>query len=94
MSAKKGKYTQNQPTQWSMFHFLRRDCENRQHLDHNLNNHVHHCRSWCKDSVYLKPAEEMFYAIKDLNYLLLASARIFRRLGGSPGVKILCASDT
>jgi hypothetical protein len=36
----------------------------------------------------------MFYAIKDLGYLLLAGARIFSRLGGSPGVKMVCASDT
>jgi hypothetical protein len=71
----------NQLTQWSTFHFLCRDCKNRQHLDHNLNNHVCHCRSRCKDSVYLKPVEEMFDAIKDVNYFFLASARIFSRLG-------------
>ena len=31
--------------------------------------------------VYLEPAEEMLGAIKDINYILLASARIFSRLG-------------
>jgi hypothetical protein len=35
----------------------------------------------------------MFDAIKDVDYLFLASARIFSRLG-APGVKIVCASDT
>ena len=72
----------NQLTQWSEFQFLCRDSKNHQHLDHDFNNYVCHCRSWCKDSsVYLKSAEEMFYAIKDIKYLLLASARIFSRLG-------------
>jgi hypothetical protein len=80
-SVKKGKYTRNQLTQWSTFHFLCHDCKNRQHLDHNLNDHVRHCRSRYKGSVYLKPAEEMFDVIKDVNYLFLASARIFGRLG-------------
>ena len=72
----------NQLTQWSEFQFLCRDCKNHQHLDHDLNNYVCHCRSRCKDSssVYLKPAEEMFYAIKNVKYLLLATASIFSRL--------------
>jgi hypothetical protein len=82
LSVNKGKFMRNQLTQWSVFQFLCRDSKNCQHLDHDLNNYVCHCRSRCKDSsVYLKPAEEMFYAIKDVKYLLLASAHVFSRLG-------------
>ena len=79
----------NQLTQLSTFHFLRSDCKNRQHLHHNLNNDVRHCSSGCNDSVYLKPAEEVFDAIKDINYLFLAGARIFSRLGAPVSTKIV-----
>ena len=72
---------QNQLTQLPTFDFLCRDSKNRQHLDHNLNNHVRHCRSRCKGSVYLDPVEEMFDTIKDVDYLFLAGARICGRLG-------------
>ena len=85
----------NQLTQLPIFHFLRRDCQDRQHLHHNYNNYVHHCRSRCKDGVYLKPAEEMFDAIKDVDYLSFASARTLSRLGAPVStVKMICASDT
>jgi hypothetical protein len=61
--------------------FLRCDREDRQDLYHNLNNRVRHCCSRREDSVYLKPVEEMFDPIKDIDYLFLASARIVSRLG-------------
>ena len=64
-----------------LFRFLCRDCKNRRQLDHNLSNYVHHRHGLCEDSVYLKLVEEMFDAIKDANYLILASARIISRLG-------------
>ena len=83
LSVKKGKYTRNQLTQWSALQFLCCDRKDRQHLCHNLNDHVRHRRSRCEDNVYLKPAEEMFDPIKDINYLFLASARIVSCLGAS-----------
>ena len=69
-----------------MFHFLCRDCKSRQHLHHYLNDYVRHFRSWCMGSVYLKPAEEILDTIEDVNYLFLASARIFSRLGSPASI--------
>src|SRR5712671_7033884 len=80
LSVVRGKYTQNQLTQWPTFHFLCRDRKDRQHLDHNLNNHVRHSCSRREDSVYLKSAEETFDAIKDVDYLFLVIA-LYSRLG-------------
>jgi hypothetical protein len=72
---------QNKLTQWSTLQLYRRDCKNCQHLDHNISYHVCHCHSGCKDSVYLKTAEEMFDVIKNVSYLFSARARVFSRLG-------------
>jgi hypothetical protein len=74
---------QNQLTQPSTLHFLRHDRKGRQYLNHNLNNQVRHCRSWCDASIYLKAAEEMFNAVKDVDKFVSDSARIFGRLGPS-----------
>ena len=95
-SVKKGKYTRNQLTQWPTLQFLCCDRKDHQHLCHNFNVYVRHCRSRCEGNVYLKPAKEMIDTIKDLDYLFLAGTRIFRRLSGSkcPGVKIVCTNDT
>ena len=72
---------QSQLTKSSTLHFLRRDRKDRQYLDHNLNNHVRHCRSWCDANIYLEAAEEMFKAIKDLDKFVSDSACTFDRLG-------------
>jgi hypothetical protein len=75
------KYTPpHQLTESSTLHFLCRDRKDRQHLNHNLNDHVAHSHSRCDASIYLEPAEEIFNAAKDVDELVLASARIFNRL--------------
>ena len=74
------KYTPHQLTESSTLHFLRRERKDHQHLNHNLNDCVAHSLSRCDASIYLKPAEEMFNAVKDVDELVLASARIFNRL--------------
>jgi predicted ester cyclase len=79
-----GKYTPpHQLTDSSMLHFLCRDRKDSQHLNHNLNDHVAHSHRRCDASIYLKPAEETFNAVKDVDKLVLASARIFSRLGSA-----------
>ena len=64
-----------------MLHFFCRDCKDRQHLNHNLNDYVAHSHSRCDASIHLKPAEEMFNAVKAVDKLISAGARIFTRLG-------------
>jgi hypothetical protein len=75
------KYKSHQLTESSTLYFLRRDRKDGQHLNHNLNDYVTHSPSRCDAGVYLKPAEEMFNSVKDIDKLVLASARIFTRLG-------------
>ena len=75
------KYTPHQLTDTSTLHFPRRDPKDRQHLNHNLNDYGAHSHSRCDASIYIKSAEEMFNAVKDVEKLVLASARIFSRLG-------------
>jgi hypothetical protein len=69
------------PTESSAFRFLRHDREDCQHLNYNVDDHICHCRSRRDAGVYLKPAEETFDSVKDVDKLVLASARIFSRLG-------------
>ena len=75
------KCTRDQPTESSTLHFLCRDSKDRKHLDDNLNDHVAHSPSRRDAGVYLKTAEEMFNAIKDVEKPVFAIARIFCRLG-------------
>jgi hypothetical protein len=76
-----GKYKPlHQLTESSTLHFLCRDRKDGQHLNHNLNDYVSHSPSRCDASIFLKPAEEMFNAVKALDQLVLASAHIFSRL--------------
>lgn len=67
-------------TQSSTSHLLCRDRKNGDYLNHNLNNHVDHGRSRRNAGVNLKPVEEMFDAVEELNQLVSASAGIFSRL--------------
>jgi hypothetical protein len=78
------KYTPHQLTDSSTLHFLCRDRKDCQHLNHNLNDHVRHCRSRRDAGVYLKSAEETFDTVEDVDKLVSSGARIFSRLGG-PG---------
>ena len=71
----------HQLTDSSTPHILRRDPKDRQHLNHNLNDYVAHGPSRCDAGIYLKSAEEIFNAVKDVDNLVLDSARIFSRLG-------------
>ncbi len=64
-----------------MLYFLCRHRKDRKYLNHNLDNHVRHCRSRRDASVYLKPVEETFNAVKNVDKLVLASTGIFSRLG-------------
>src|SRR6266550_3956913 len=56
-------YTGHELTESSTFRFLRHDREGCQHLNHNVNGHVRHCRSRRDAGVYLKPVEETFDAV-------------------------------
>jgi hypothetical protein len=71
----------HQLTDSSTLHILRRDPKDRQHLNHNLNYHIAHGPSRCDASIYLKPAEETFDAVEDVDKLVLGIACIFSRLG-------------
>jgi hypothetical protein len=82
----KGKYARLKLTESSTLHFLCRDPKDRQYLDHNIDNHLRHPRSRCDADVYLKPVEEALDAVKDVDQLVSASARIFSHLGAL-GVK-------
>jgi hypothetical protein len=63
-----------------MFHFLCRDRKDGEYLDHNINNYVRHSRSRCNASVNLKPLEESFDGVEEVDKLVSASAGIFSRL--------------
>jgi len=80
-------YTGHELTESSTFRFLRHDREGCQHLNYNVNGHVRHCRSRRDAGVYLKPVEETFDAVEDVDKLVSAGARILNRLGAL-GVKI------
>ena len=71
----------HQLTQSSPLHFVCRDAEDSQYLDHNINDYGPHGRSRCDTSVYLKPAKELLNAVKEFNELVLARPGIFSRLG-------------
>src|SRR6266852_8774022 len=71
----------HQLTESSTLYFLCRHRKDSQNLNHNLNDYVAHSPSRCDTSIYLKPAEEMFNAVENVDKLVLASARIFSRLG-------------
>ena len=75
------RYTRYDLTESPTLRFLCRDRKDRQHLNHNLNNYVAHGPSRCDASINIKPEEEVFNAIKDVDKLVLAGARIFSRLG-------------
>jgi hypothetical protein len=74
------KYTRYYLTESSTLRFLCRDRKDRQHLNHNLNNYVAHGPSRCDASINLKPEEEVFNAIEDVDKLVLTGTRIFSRL--------------
>jgi hypothetical protein len=76
-----GKYTAHQLTDSSTLQSLCRDRKDGQHLNHNLNDYVAHSPSRRDASIYLKPTEEMFDAVKHVDNLVLNSARIFSCLG-------------
>ena len=48
---------------WSTFRFLCSNHEDCQYLNHNISNHVCHCRIRCDAGVYLKPTDETFDAV-------------------------------
>ena len=75
------RYTRYHLTESPTLRFLCRDRKDRQHLNHNLNNYVAHGPSRCDASINIKPEEEVFNAVKDVDKLVLAGARIFSRLG-------------
>jgi hypothetical protein len=70
-----------QLTESSTLHFFCHDRKDGQHLNHNFNDYVAHSPSRRDAGIYLKPAEEVFDAVKDVEKPVLASARIFSRLG-------------
>ena len=74
---KNNESTLHRLTQPSAFHFLRRIPKNGKDLDHDINNYVRHSRSRCNASVNLKPLEESFNAVKQVEKLVSASAGIF-----------------
>ena len=67
-------------TQSSSFHFFSRDCKDIYNLDHNFNDRARHSYSRCNAGVYVKPLEEMFDAVEDIDELVLTRAEIFSRL--------------
>ena len=77
---KNSKSTQHRLTQSSTFQFIRRDREDGEYLDHDINNYVGHSCSRCNASVNLKPLEESFDGVKEVDKLVSASASIFSRL--------------
>jgi hypothetical protein len=74
------KSTQHRLTQSPTIHFLRRDRKDGEYLDHNINNYVHHSRSWCNSSVNLKPLKKSFDAVIEVDKLVSASADTLSRL--------------
>src|ERR1700755_2525535 len=73
---KNPKSTQYRLTQSPTFHFLRCDPKDCEYLDHDINNYVRHSRSRCDPSVNLKPLEESFDRVKEVDKLVSASAGI------------------
>ena len=82
---KNGKSTQHRLTQSPTFHFLRRDPKDVQYLDHNINKYARHSRSRGDPSVNLKPLEESFDPVKELDKIVSASTDIL----GCLRVKVL-----
>jgi hypothetical protein len=74
-------YTSHQLTDSSALRFLCRDRKDSQHLNHDFDDYIAHCPRRWDASIYLKPAEKMFDAVKHVDELVLDSARIFSRLG-------------
>jgi hypothetical protein len=70
-----------------MSHFFCRDCKDRQYLDHDINDYFCHSHSGFDANVYLKPTEETFDAVKNVNKFVLTGFGVFYCLG-SMGVKI------
>jgi hypothetical protein len=50
---------------------LCRNPENREHLDHYVNHHIHHFRGRLHFCVYLETSEEHFDALKDVQNSVL-----------------------
>ena len=60
----------------ALLDLLRRDRQNRKHLNHNLSNYVHHF--WCRRhlSIVFKASEKILYAFKDVDESILACSNI------------------
>jgi hypothetical protein len=74
------KYRLEQRTRSSLSHFLRSNCEDVQHLDHDLHDYVRHCVCWRYCSIRLEPLEEVLDTFKEIDEGLLAGLDIFGRL--------------
>ena len=67
-------------TRSSSFHFLRRDGEDREQLDHDLHEHLRHFRSQRNLIVNLKTLEKALDAFKQVDDSILACSGILCRL--------------
>ena len=62
--------------------FLRCDPKNGDHLDHYLNDYIHHFRGRLDFCVDLETSEKHLNFFEDVNKCVLACSNIFRRLRG------------
>src|SRR6266478_7333841 len=74
------KHKGDQLAELSTLHFLCHDRKDRQHLYHNLRDHVRHCHSRCDASVYLSSRRKKC-SMRSKTSIILSSARMFSRLG-------------
>ena len=74
------EYRRKQRTRSTLSHFLRSNCEDVQHLDHDLHDYVRHCICWRYCGIRLEALEEVFDTFKEIDEGLLASFDIFGRL--------------
>jgi hypothetical protein len=65
--------------------FLRHDTEDRDNLNHNLNNDVRHRRGRPEVYIFFKPHEKGFHAAKQVDKSILVSADILNSLRGMMG---------
>jgi hypothetical protein len=65
----------------ALLHLLRRDPENRENFDDNLDDYIHHLRGRPHFCVNLKTSKKHLNALKDVDKSVLACSDIFNSLG-------------
>ena len=60
-------WEQRKLTESSLLNLLSRESEDRQQLDHDLDNYTSHCGGGWDLDVYFKTMEEIFHALEEVN---------------------------